>query len=110
MFRAAMQGVCASSASPDAPSRPHDDGFGDIDPMTAGRAAGAAAAVSARYAGLIEEVSKNPSMTPEQRAAAISGLRARQSAESAAASRAIMEDAGNAARARRGMRNSKPRG
>lgn len=58
------------------------DGFGDIDPAAAGRAGAACAAISARYAGLVEEVSRNPGLSPTQRAAAISGLRAQQAAES----------------------------
>lgn len=85
------------------PRRRGSNGFGDVDPSAAGRAAAASAAISARYAGLIEEVSKNPGLTPEQRAAAISGLRQRQAAESAAASKSIMDDARNAARMRRKM-------
>jgi hypothetical protein len=74
---------------------------GSNDPTAARRAAPASIAVSTRYAGLIEEVSKNPGLTPEQKA--VAGLRVRQSAEAAAVSRAIMQEAKSTARARRNM-------
>jgi transcriptional regulator with XRE-family HTH domain len=80
------------------------DGFGDIDPMAAGRGTAAAAAVAARYAGLIDEVLRNPCLTPEQRTGAIASLRQRQSAEAAAVSKRIMDEAKGAAKARRMMR------
>jgi hypothetical protein len=84
------------------------DGFGDIDPTAAGRAAAASAAVASRYAGLIEEVSRNLGLTPEQRASAIASLRQRQSAEAAGASKAVMDEAKGAAKLRRMMKRNKP--
>lgn len=90
------------------PRRRGGGGFGAIDPTAAGRAAAASAAVSARYEGLIEEVSRNPGLTPEQRAAAIRGLRQQQAAEAAAASKRIMDEAQAAARVRREMEKGTP--
>ena len=102
----ATRAAGAESAAPIAAHRP-PDGFGDIDPAAAGRAAASAAAVLARYAGLIDEVSRNPGLTPQQRAAAISGLRQKQAAEAAGVSKAIMDAAKGAAKLRRMMRRGK---
>ena len=91
------------------PCRPRRlrDGFGDIDQTEAGRASGAAAAVFSRYQGPIDAISKDTSLTPTQRGSAISGLRQRQAAEAAAASRAIMDAAKSAARMRRMMQQGR---
>ena len=72
-----------------------------IDPTASGRAQAAADAVSARFAGAIESIEKDPSLTPEQRAGAIAALRLRQSAEAGAASKKIIEEAGQNAGVRR---------
>jgi len=85
-------------------------GYGDIDPAAAARAAAASAAVAARYAGLIEEVSRNLGLTPEQRATAINSYRQRQAAEAADIFKAIMGTAQDAARARREMQRREKRG
>lgn len=86
------------------------EGFGEIDPMQAADAEAAAAAVSARYEGLIREVVENSALSPERKAADISGLRYRQRAESAAVSAGIMAAAIGAAAARReAMRLSRAR-
>jgi hypothetical protein len=100
-FRAAMKAITK-------PRRKGSGGFGSIDPTAAGRAAAASAAVSARYEGLIEEISRNPGLTPEQRAAAIRGLRQQQSAEAGAAHKRIMDEARAAARVRREMEKGTP--
>ena len=88
------------------PRRP-SDGSGGIDPAEAGRASSAADAVFSRYQGLIDAISKDPSLTPTQRAAAISGLRQRQTAEAAAVSQRIMDAAKSAARMRRQMQQGR---
>ena len=82
------------------------DGFGDIDPTATAGAAAASAAVAARYAGLIDEVSRNLGLSPQQRAAAIAGLRHSQAAEAAAVSRRIMSEAKGAAKQRRMMKRN----
>lgn len=78
-------------------------GFGDIDPMEAGRASSAAAAIHARYEGLINAIMGDRGMTEAQRASAILSLRIRQAAEAAAASQRIIENAKGAAKLRRMM-------
>lgn len=76
-------------------------GIGDVEPTAAGPAAAASAAVFARDEGLIDEVSRKLALTPKLRASAIPSVRQRQTAESGAASKAIMGDAQAGARMRR---------
>lgn len=92
--------------APAAPSRP-PSGFGDIDPTEAGRAQAAANAVFSRFQGLIDALANDPSLTPEQRAAAIRGLRQQQTAEAKGAQKRIMDDARAAARLRRAMQRNR---
>lgn len=94
--------------------KPHvqqfDEGYGDIDPSAAAEAAAAAAAVHARYDGLIDAVRTNRGMGHEQKAAAISGLRHQQRNEAEGASAAIMNAATGAAASRReAMRRARQR-
>ena len=97
-FRATVQDITKPKARGKV-----DKGFGSIDPTASGRAAAASRAVFARYEGLIDEVSRNMGLTPEQRASAILSLRQRQSAEAAAVSKQIMDAAKGAAKRRREM-------
>jgi hypothetical protein len=101
--RAAINAV----TTPKTPRKPRT-GFGDIDPTAAGRAAAASAAVFSRYQGLIDAIAKDPSLTPDQRAAAIHSLRQQQTAEAAAAHGSIMDEERAAARARRNMEKNTP--
>jgi hypothetical protein len=115
LYRDASRAALLRAAANNLTSRNHEpagagggggftvSGFGDIDPAAAGRAAEASAAIFARYEGLIGEVSRNPALSPQQRAAAIVALRHRQSAEAAGVSKQIMAAAKGAATLRRKM-------
>ena len=72
-----------------------------IDPTAFGRAQAAADAVSARFASAIDAIAQDPSLTPDQRAAAISALRQRQTLEASAARNKILDEAKQSAKARR---------
>jgi hypothetical protein len=91
--RAAMNAVTTPKTS-----RKPRTGFGDIDPTAAGRAQAAYNAVFSRFQGLIDAIANDLSLTPEQRASAIRGLR--QAAEAGAAQKRIMDEEHAAARMR----------
>lgn len=63
-----------------------------LHPETYGRAADAVAAVRAEYAGKIDAIYKDRSLTPEQRAAAILELRRQRKATTRAIRRRIIEE------------------
>ena len=71
-----------------------------VDPSAVGRAAAASAEVHGRYAGLINAVMQDRSLTPAQRAGVIASLRAKAKAEAKEVSRRIMQAAKGAAKAR----------
>jgi hypothetical protein len=96
--RAAMDAV----TQPNTPRRP-SGGFGAIDPSAAGRAQAAFNAVFSRFQGLIDAIANDPSLTPDQRASAIRGLRQQQAAEAGAAQKRIMDEERAAALMRRNM-------
>jgi hypothetical protein len=63
------------------------------DPSAFGRAEAAARSIATLYAGQIEAVQKDTSLTPEQKAAAVRALRDRQKADTRAARQRIMDEA-----------------
>ncbi|OYV36432.1 MAG: hypothetical protein B7Z80_15525 [Rhodospirillales bacterium 20-64-7] len=63
------------------------------DPAAAGDVQATVAAITARYEGLIAEISENRSMSQTQKAAAIVGLRYQQAQEAAGAAQAIIAQA-----------------
>lgn len=87
--RAAMHEIGNPLSGRNVPSRTRCG----IDPMAALRAAQASAAVHAYYDGLINAITQDKSLTPEQRKAAIAALRAKAKAEAKAASQRVMEAA-----------------
>jgi hypothetical protein len=72
-----------------------------VDPNITGKAQAAFDAVMAKYAGAIEDAAKDPSLNPEQRAAAVASLRQRQQLEAAGERKKVMDAETQNARARR---------
>ena len=84
---------------------------GGFDCAANGRAQTAADAINARFAAAIEAVERDPSLTPDQRAAAVAALRQRQSQEAGAVRQKIIEEEKQNAKSRRrnyAALNSKP--
>jgi hypothetical protein len=78
------------------------------DPMAAARASAAFDAAWSRIQAMIDGVIKDPSLTPEQRAAAIYALRQRQSVDARGARQKIMDEETANAKLRRRI-HRKPR-
>lgn len=72
-----------------------------IDPLASGRANAAADSIIAKYAAAIEDASKDPSLTPDQRAATVIALQQRQQSEAAAARQKILDEERQSAKIRR---------
>ena len=80
-----------------------------INPTAAARAQAAFDAVWSRLQGAINDLRKDRSLSPDQRAAAVRALRERQALEAGATRKRIMDEEHAAARVRRRMRPRKPR-
>lgn len=91
------QGLPPPTGSPDSATR-HAAG---VDPNITGRAQAAFDYVMARYAGAIEDAAKDPSLNPEQRAAAVAGLRQRAQLEAAGARKRVVDEEHQNAKVRR---------
>lgn len=72
-----------------------------LDPMARARACAAFEEVWASFALRLEDVRKDRSLTPDQRAAALRTLREQQKAEASAAERRVMEEEEQTLRERR---------